>query len=138
MQLSRGQNSVKENAEKTLYNISISGTLCSEIQNNGLNRMGVKGAGLHFVFVRNNDDGQWWHPVIGDVQHVTYDILDADGNFSFDFSYSGDLTNYNRIWLLLNTANDACVLPAPADGYIVWGSNGYTRYLNEIDGVQIQ
>ena len=70
------------------------------------------------------------------TRHESYDILDKQGNFSFNFSFTGDLSAYNQVIVIVNTANNAAFVPTPADGYIVYNTDGTTTsYFNEADGM---
>lgn len=129
---------VKEKSSKGVqslsmnYNVNISG----KILITGLNK-GLYGNGVVLWFRNSNKPEERYHPVLGNTQHINYDILDNEGNFKFNFSFNGDLTQYNQAIILVNTANAATYMPAPPDGYIVWENNSYTTYFNESEGVVI-
>ncbi|MCX6150625.1 MAG: hypothetical protein NTX22_08895, partial [Ignavibacteriales bacterium] len=115
------------------YNINISGRII--IDPIGGNGKGLYGNGVALWFRNSSTPGTWYHPIATHQINVNYDILDEQGNFNFNFSFTGDLSAYNQAIVIVNTANDAAYLPAPADGYISWGPNGYTNYFNESQGV---
>ena len=118
-------NSITQN-----YTVNVSGKITVEFRNKGL-----YGNGVSLWFRNSSNPGTWYHPVIGNNQHTHYDILDEQGNFNFNFNFSGDLSGYNELIVVVNTANAATYLPAPADGYVVWENNGYTSYFNESEGI---
>ncbi|MEJ2657337.1 MAG: hypothetical protein P8012_09065 [Desulfobacterales bacterium] len=72
---------------------------------------------------------------MGNQQHVHFDVLDAQGNFNFNFSFEGDLSGYDQLILLISTTNQATLLTVPPDGYIVYHSNGFSTYYNESEGM---
>ena len=88
------------------------------------------------MWFRNSaNPGTWYHPSINEQINVTYDLLDEQGNFNFNFSFTGNLSGYNQAIVIVNTANDATYLPAPPNGYISWGPHGFTYYYNESEGI---
>lgn len=76
----------------------------------------------------------WYHPVYtsncSDDRHVHYDILDEEGNFSFNFTFDGDLSGYNELYILVDRNNDACYLPVQQDGIITWCDNSAKVYFS--------
>ncbi len=120
-----------------IYNVSITGkirfldnTVYPEVYR------GVYDNGVALWFRNSNNPNDWYNPDTGHARHESYDILDNQGNFSFNFSFTGDLSAYNQVIVIVNTANDAAFVPTPADGYIVYNADGTTTsYFNEGDGI---
>jgi len=125
MQLQSGQN----------YNVSVSGKIrfLSSIFPEAFS--GVYRNSVVLWFRNSSDPGTWFHPVLGNIQGTHFDKLDADGNFSFSFSFTGDLSGYDELIVLVNASNDAAFMPVPPDGYVSWHGNGYTAYYHESDGI---
>ncbi len=119
------------------YSVSVSGKIRFYKGFPEYTYKGVYGNDVVLWFRNSNNPNTWYHPVSGDQQHVHYDILDEQGNFSFNFSFSGDLSAYNEFIVLLNTSNNAAIMPAPQDGYISYGGSGYTAYFNESEGLEV-
>jgi len=124
-QLQSGQN----------YNVSVSGKIrffsgFPEFTNRGVYKNGVA-----LRFRNSSDPGTWFHPIAGHIQGTHFDKLDADGNFSFNFSFTGDLSGYDEVIVLVNASNNAAFMPAPPDGYVSWHGSGYTAYYHESDGI---
>ncbi len=119
------------------YNVTITGKIrfWDNIVNPGVYR-GVYDNGVALWFRNSNNPNDWYNPDTGHTRHESYDILDNQGNFSFNFSFTGDLSAYNQVIVIVNTANDAAFVPTPADGYIVYNADGTTTsYFNEGDGI---
>lgn len=115
----------------TAYTVNLSG----KILIGSIYGKGLYGNGVHLYFRNSSNTGNWYHPVFTLAEHVHYDNLDEQGNFHFNFSFNGDISGYNQVIILVNTANDAAYLPAPANGYNVWYNNSVTNYFNESEGV---
>lgn len=120
----------KSNTATINYNINVSGKITIDVRNKGL-----YGNEVVLWFRNTSQPNNWYHPVVGNTQHVHYDVLDEQGNFNFNLSFSGDLSGYNELIVIAGTNNAATYLPAPADGYQVWGENGYNYYFNESEGI---
>ncbi len=115
------------------YKIKIAGKILID----GIQK-GLYGNSVVLWFRNTNKPDEWYHPVFGNQQNIHYDILDSQGNYQFDFNFSGDLSSYNQAIILVNTVNAAVCLPAPSNGYKTWESNGYKSYFNEAEGVIIE
>lgn len=121
------------------YSVSVSGKIQFK-ESNTPTFKGLYKNGVALWFRNSSNPGTWYHPVYsssGDLQNVHYDILDEQGNFSFNFNFTGDLTGYNELIVLVNTANDAVIAPVSQDGYFVQGGSGYTAYYNESEGIEV-
>lgn len=94
---------------------------------------GVQGVKVKLWFRNSNNSNSLYHPVYGDVKNVHYDEVDHEGNYNFSFSFSGDLTLYNQIMLLVTSSNSAAILDTPDNGYIV----GDVGYFGSSEGVLI-
>ena len=117
------------------YVVNVNGRVKFEPIEGGDDR-GVYGNDIVLWFRNSNDpDGNWYHPIVGNQQHIHYDVLDAQGNYNFNFSFNGDLSGYDQLILLISTTNRATLLPVPSDGYIVYHDNGYSTYYNESEGL---
>lgn len=123
--------------EKIFHTVSISGVFQFPAGDGVAESYGVYGAGCRLWFY-NPSTEMWWHPVLGNIQHTHFDFIGEDGSFSFDFSFDANLGNYNQIWIQVSCVNDATVMPAPDDGYMVWHDGGYTPYLGDNDAIIIE
>jgi hypothetical protein len=121
------------------YSVSVSGKIRFYTGYPEFAYRGVYGNGVVLWFRNSSNPGTWYHPVYASspVQGTHFDILDEQGNFSFNFNFTGDLSGYNELIVLVNTANSAAIMPAPQDGYISWSGGGYTAYFNESEGLQV-
>jgi len=116
-----------ESIQSMNYAINISGNIrIGQIDE------GLFGNGVTLMFRNSSNPTNWYHPLLGHDRNVHYDILDEQGHFSFNFSFTGDLTTYNQVIVIVGTNNDASILPVPSDGYIVWENNSYTTYFKEL------
>jgi len=119
-------------SSKSNYTVSINGKILIQSRN-----IGLYGNGVALWFRNTSNPDEWYHPVYSPNPTINthYDILDEQGNFNFNFTFSGDLSAYNQAIVIVNTANDATYMPAPNDGYIEWGPHGFTAYFNESEGI---
>ncbi|MEO9887235.1 MAG: T9SS type A sorting domain-containing protein [Balneola sp.] len=121
------------------YSVSVSGKIRFYQSSEDLYR-GVYGNNVVLWFRDSSDPGTWYHPVYsssGNQQNVHYDELDEQGNFSFNFNFNGDLTGYDELIVLVNTANDAAIIPVPQDGYITYYSSIPVMHFNESEGLTV-
>jgi len=120
------------------YNVSVSGKIRFWNEFEFLHR-GVYSNDVVLWFRNSSDPGTWFHPVPSSepIQGTHFDKLDEQGNFSFNFSFNGDLSGYDELIVLVNTANNAAIMPAPQDGYVSFSSSGYTAFFNESEGLQV-
>ncbi len=132
------QGPIKElqNGEKIHHTVSFSGSFEFLIQDS-TEHHGVFGAGCRIWFY-NPGTEMWWHPLLGNTRHTHYDFIAEDGSFSFDFEFDANMGNYNEIWIQVSCVNDATIMPAPDDGYMVWHDGGYTPYLGDNDAIIVQ
>ncbi|MBA4313225.1 MAG: hypothetical protein C0417_11410 [Chlorobiaceae bacterium] len=116
------------NLQSITYNVNISGHIKIAILEKGL-----YGNGVRLYFSNSNNPTDRMHPIVGNQRHVQYDYLDEQGHFSFNFTFTGDLSAYNQAVVLVSTRNDAAWLPAPLDGITDLINLRY--YFNESQGV---
>lgn len=119
------------------YSVNISGKILIDYPDPAVTKKGLYGNGVSLWFRNTNNPTVWYHPVLGNVRHTHYDLLDEQGNYSFNFSFSGDLSGYNQAVVLVGRSNSAAIMPVPANGYIIWSDNGYSNYFNESEGAVI-
>jgi len=145
IQTQQGEKSRKGNAKNLNiqsqpnqnYSISVSGKIRFLESSFPQEYRGVYGNAVVLWFRNSSNPNDWYHPLIGNTKNTHYDILDEQGNFSFNFNFTGDLSGYNEMIVLVNTANDATIMPVPNDGYIVQTGSGYKAYFNESEGLSI-
>jgi len=109
------------------YSVNING----KILIGDINGRGLYGNGVALYFRNSSNPTDWYHPILGNTQHVHYDKLDDQGNFNFSFTFTGDLSSYNQVIVIVNTANDATFFDVPTDGYFM---QEHTFY-NESEGI---
>ncbi len=77
----------------------------------GFQNYGVYGLRIYLFF---SDTTDTLDPVLlfpnEDIEGKTYDLVEEDGSFAFDFSYVGDLSGYNQILVWPSTRNPAAIL----------------------------
>jgi len=119
------------------YNVTVSGNIRFYSSFPEFMNRGVYGNSVVLWFRSSSNPTIWYHPVYAPdpVQGVHFDKLDDEGYFSFVFSFTGNLSGYDEVIVLVNASNDATFMPAPQDGYIVWSGNGYSSYYHESDGI---
>jgi hypothetical protein len=117
-------------AQSMSHSVSISGRILISGTEKGL-----YGNCVELWFRNSGYPADWYHPIIQWTRHVKYDILDEQGNFSFAFSFSDDISYYDQVIVIVSTANDAAYLPRPEDGHIYVGLDGYSDFFNESEGV---
>ncbi|MEX2484470.1 MAG: hypothetical protein WED10_07920 [Brumimicrobium sp.] len=134
----RGKTDGVQNQSSQNYSVSVNGQIRFFSGSPEFINRGVYGNGVVLWFRDSSDPENWYHPVYAPdpVQGTHFDKLDEQGNFSFNFSFTGDLSGYDELIVLVNTANNAAIMPAPQDGYISFG-NGYTAYFHESEGLQV-
>jgi len=84
------------------YSVNVTGKI--SIDGNG---KGLYGNRVKLLFRNSNMPDVSYHPLLGNQKNVHYDILDEQGNYSFNFNFTGDLSNYNQIIILVSTDNSA-------------------------------
>lgn len=67
---------------------------------------GVYGVKVKFWFY-DEDTDTYYHPLQGNDRHVHYDDVDAAGNYSFDFTFTGDVSEFEKIALYVPFTNEA-------------------------------
>ncbi len=103
---SRGALPVGMQVQNTMnYTVSVSGKVEFYSFNNDDFR-GVYGAKVEFWFF-DEENSSFYHPVSGNQKHVHYDIVDEAGNYSFNFSFTGDMSEFESIILDVSYENDA-------------------------------
>jgi hypothetical protein len=120
------------------YTVSVTGRITFLFNPVPETRFGLLGSTVVLWFRNTSNPGNWYHPVYSPnpIQGTHWDLLDEQGNFAFNFSFTGDLSAYNELIVLLSTVHDAAITPVPQDGYIVWHDNGFTTYFNEAEGIR--
>ncbi|MEX2362494.1 MAG: hypothetical protein WD597_02675 [Balneolaceae bacterium] len=121
----------KAKSQLTNYSLSVNGKI--RFDDSGLK--GLYGTKVKLFFRRsiNPDPGHWYHPLSGSVQGTHYDLLDEEGNFSFDFNFTDNLSLYgiDQVMVIVTNENSAVATTLPIDGYT---AEGYP-YFHESDGI---
>ena len=127
----------------TLYTVSITG----KFEFDDANEFPVKRKGLYqntvqlwFRNTANPDPYDWYHPVYSTdclgTRHIHYDILDVNGNYSFNFSFNGDLSGYNQALVIVSRDNSAIRMPVQPDGILQYCNPLPTVWFSLSESVQ--
>jgi len=96
------------------YNVTVSGKIRFFSSFPEFMNRGVYGNGVVLWFRSSSNPTTWYHPVYAPdpVQGVHFDKLDDEGNFSFDFSFTGNLSGYDEVIVLVNVSR-VTTIPHP-------------------------
>ncbi|MBX2990277.1 MAG: T9SS type A sorting domain-containing protein [Bacteroidetes bacterium] len=123
----------------TTYNVSITGKIDYYNQNFEVYQ-GLYGNYVKLWFRNTANPNEWYHPVYaGDcygTRHTHYDMLDANGNYNFNFTFNGDLSGYNQVLVLVERGNPASWMPVQQNGIESWCNNAVTVYFSLSEAVQ--
>jgi len=105
---------IKPNQVTAQHDVEVNGKITF---NNGLQNYGVYGLRVYLFFNDTTDtlDPQLLFPD-EDIEGKTYDLVEEDGSFAFDFSYTGDLSDYNQILVWSSTRNPAAIIQESDSG----------------------
>ncbi len=112
------------------YNISISGYV--EARRSSLEAERLYGPMVFLYFVNSNNQNQLYHPCPHNNQLIAgthFAIPDYQGNYSFNFSTTADLSSYNQIVLCVTRYSDYTMLNIPGETLYYSGNTGYQYQL---------
>ncbi len=118
----------------TTYTVSITGKI--EYHDDFFDvARGLYGNYVELTFCNTSDPaGTQYHPIPpGDchgVRNTHWDILDANGNYSFNFTFTGNLGNRNAILVKVARDNAACWMPVQQNGIEQWCDNALTVWFS--------
>tara|TARA_R110001599_G_scaffold84130_1_gene226571 strand:+ start:60653 stop:61240 length:588 start_codon:yes stop_codon:yes gene_type:complete len=96
------------NTTTAQHTVEVSGEF---IFDNGIQQYGVYGLRLYLYFEDIDDTvGPELLFPTEDIEGKSYDLLDEDGSFAFDFYYSGDLSKYDSVVVLSSAQNAAAII----------------------------
>lgn len=78
---------------------------------------GVYGVKVEFWFY-DEDNSSFYHPVSGNQQNVHYDIVDEAGNYSFDFNFTEDMSEFESIVFDVSYENKAAHIAGLLQGQL--------------------
>lgn len=141
IQTRRGNNSLNKTSNTLTsqnYAVSISGKVQYDDVDQGATK-GLYENSVELWFRNSSNQNNWYHPVYSTdctgTRHVHYDVVDVNGNYSFNFSFNGDLSAYNQILIIVSRSNDATYMPLQNDGIRTWCNNSYTDFFSLAEGV---
>jgi hypothetical protein len=119
------------------YSVSISGRVryIDELQ---FDSLGVYGLTAQLWFRNTGAPEFLYHPVYAancyGNRYVHYDVVDANGNYHFNFSFSGDLSGYNQAIVILTRDNASTYMAIQESGIRVWCNNSYRDFFGFSEG----
>lgn len=120
------------------YTISISGNVKYQSSTYPYGSFGVYGVKVELWFRNSSTPNQWYHPVYSSnctgSQNIHYDIVDEQGNYNFNFSFSGDLSSYNQALVIVSRDNAGAYMPLQSNGIRRWCNNTYSDWFSLAEG----
>ncbi len=116
------------------YTVSVSGTVKFWDQDQRRSE-GLFGNKVELWFRNSSNPYMLYHPVLGEYEHVHYDLIEEDGQYHFNFSFSGDLSGYDELLILVSTSNQAASLYVTQGAWIVDAGSGTEVFFGPSQGV---
>jgi hypothetical protein len=128
-------NAKAEAKSGSYYTVSVSGEInFFDEDPNQLRMEGLYGSEVELWFRDSSNPDALYHP-LGEAEHVTYDEIEEDGQYHFDFSFSGDLSGYDELLVLVTTSNDAASLSVDQGAWIIDSGDGTETSFGTQQGV---
>ena len=117
------------------YNVAISGKVQYQYSSFPASYRGAYGLDVVLWFRNSNSLGNWYHPVYSptSIQNTHFDTVDEEGNYYFNFSFNGDLSEYDEVIVLVSRGNKAAYMPLQQDGIIVYHDDHNHVYFSEAE-----
>ncbi|MEM1041187.1 MAG: T9SS type A sorting domain-containing protein [Bacteroidota bacterium] len=118
---------VDESSGRTTYTISLSGKILTPTPDPEFGVRGLYNATVRLYFRDSSDPFSYsylYKPAGPDVRHKTYDDLDDEGRFSFNFTLNGDLSAFDQIVVVPSSFSYAADMVPPPGGLALYNING--------------